>query len=160
MSSFDPLSSSFSTGFGNDDVLNPPWPTTPHAPESVPAIFGASAIPPAPEKGPISGLYGREPRIYGQPEPGLISPRENMAASGTSFEKREPYLRVRITGLDRNRRDILIKLDAQVSPHVYMLHPLKYSASDQPFQFCQSQLSQCISLVLRIPTTLRSHFHE
>lgn len=31
------------------------------------------------------------------------------------FEKKEPYLRVRITGLDRNRRDILVKFDAQTN---------------------------------------------
>lgn len=60
------------------------------------------------------GPFGREPQIYGQPEPGLISPAANKASNGQSFERSEPYLRVRITGLDRNRRDILIKFDAQV----------------------------------------------
>ncbi len=59
-------------------------------------------------------MYGKEPQIYGQPEPGLISPRANTASNGTQFEKKEPYLRVRITSLDRNRRDVLIKFDAQV----------------------------------------------
>ncbi|KAK2466071.1 hypothetical protein APHAL10511_001713 [Amanita phalloides] len=115
MSAFDPLSSSSSAGFGRDDVLNPPWPTTPHTPDAVPAMFGAPPLPVMPEKGPTPGLYGREPKIYGQPGPGLISPRENMGANGAVYEKREPYLKVRITGLDRNRRDILIKLDAQTN---------------------------------------------
>ena len=137
MSTFDPLGSSSSAGFGNEDVLNPPWPTTPHARDSVPAIFGASPIP-STERGPSPGFYGKEPRIYGQPEPGLISPRENVGTSGASYEKREPYLRVRITGFDRNRRDILIKLDAQVSRQVDKLHSLTYSALDKPFQFYQS----------------------
>lgn len=73
-----------------------------------------SSPPQTPDKGPTPGLYGREPQIYGQPEAGLISPRETVGSNGTSFEKPDPYLRVRITGLDRNRRDILIKLDAQV----------------------------------------------
>lgn len=64
--------------------------------------------------GPSPGLYGKQPQIYGQPEAGLISPRETVASNGSSFEPQQEYLRVRITGLDRNRRDILIKLDAQV----------------------------------------------
>ncbi|EIW82305.1 Phox-like protein, partial [Coniophora puteana RWD-64-598 SS2] len=38
-----------------------------------------------------------------------------VGVNGTKFEKREPYLRVRITGLDRNRRDILFKFDAQTN---------------------------------------------
>jgi hypothetical protein len=61
-------------------------------------------------------MFGKEPQIYGQPDSGLISPREAVGSNGSNYEKPEPYLRVRITGLDRNRRDILVKLDAQVSP--------------------------------------------
>ncbi len=57
----------------------------------------------------------KEPQIYGQPEPGLISPEANKLSNGNKLEKTEPYLRIRITGLDRNRRDILIKFDAQAS---------------------------------------------
>ena len=53
--------------------------------------------------------------MYGQPEPGLISPSSNKTSDGTTLERLEPYLRVRITGMDRNRRDILIRFDAQVS---------------------------------------------
>lgn len=107
---FDPLSS----GFGDD---TPPWPTTPHTPNSpIPNLRRASTpVPPTPEKGPTPGIYGKEPQIYGQPEAGLISPRDTVGSNGTKFEKPEPYLRVRITGLDRNRRDILVKLDAQVT---------------------------------------------
>jgi hypothetical protein len=112
---FDPLSSTSSI-FAADDST-PPWPTTPHQPNSpIPNLQRApSPATPTPDKGPASGLYGKEPQIYGQPEPGLISPRDALRSDGTKYEKPEPYLRVRITGLDRNRRDILIKLDAQVS---------------------------------------------
>lgn len=67
-----------------------------------------------PQEVKSDGLYGREPKIYGQPEPGLISPQATVGSNGVKFEKREPYLRARITGLDRNRRDILVKFDAQV----------------------------------------------
>ncbi|KAJ7368581.1 Vps5 C terminal like-domain-containing protein [Mycena albidolilacea] len=111
---FDPLSSS--GGFA-EDALNPPWPTTPHAPNSpiLGSLRRASPVPPTPDKGPAPGFLGKEPQIYGQPESGLISPREAVSPTGASYEKPEPYLRVRITNLDRNRRDILVKLDAQTN---------------------------------------------
>ncbi|KAJ6628914.1 Vps5 C terminal like-domain-containing protein [Mycena sp. CBHHK59/15] len=112
---FDPLSSS-SAGF-DDDALNPPWPTTPRAPNSpIPNLRRASTpVPPTPDKGPSPGLFGKEPQIYGQPDSGLISPREAVGPNGANYEKPEPYLRVRITGLDRNRRDILVKFDSQTN---------------------------------------------
>jgi hypothetical protein len=113
---FDPLSSTSSI-FAGDDDSTPPWPTTPHAPSTaIPGLRRAvSPVPPTPDKGPAAGIYGKEPQIYGQPEPGLISPRETVGSDGKMYEKPEPYLRVRITGLDRNRRDILVKLDAQTT---------------------------------------------
>lgn len=117
---FDPLSES-ATPFANDDP-NPPWPTSPQdSGSSSPtrSRTDSSSFPPTtPQKAHSDGLYGKEPQIYGQPEPGLIS--EATASNGTKFEKTEPYLRVRITGLDRNRRDILVRLDAQASLHCYM----------------------------------------
>ncbi|KAF7352566.1 Vacuolar protein sorting-associated protein 17 [Mycena venus] len=112
---FDPLSSS--GGFA-DDALNPPWPTTPHTPNSpIPGNLrrASTPVPPTPDKGPAPGPFGKEPQIYGQPDSGLISPREAVSPNGANYEKPEPYLRVRITGLDRNRRDILVKLDAQTN---------------------------------------------
>jgi hypothetical protein len=121
---FDPL--------GNDDALNPSWSETPKTPNppSVQAYAGFrsasppnSPVPPTPDKGPSSGLYGREPQIYGAPDAGLISPRETVSSNGTSFERAEPYLRVKITGLDRNRRDILIKFDAQVRFQSLLIPP-------------------------------------
>lgn len=113
---FDPLSSTSSIFADNDGTETPPWPTTPHIPNSpIPNLRRAiSPVPPTPDKGPSQGIYGKEPQIYGQPEAGLISPRDTVGSNGAKFEKLEPYLRVRITGLDRNRRDILVKLDAQV----------------------------------------------
>ncbi|RXW21941.1 hypothetical protein EST38_g3907 [Candolleomyces aberdarensis] len=112
---FDPLNSA-NSGFG--DLDQPAWPSTPHPPGSpVPNLRRAvsPALPVTPEKEPTPGLYGKEPKIYGQPESGLLSPRETLASNGASFEKPDPYLKVRITGLDRNRRDILIKFDAQTN---------------------------------------------
>jgi hypothetical protein len=111
---YDPLNN----GFGSDD-LAPGWPATPHpAGEAIPnmprpatpRVVSASAND---IKGPTTP-QGREPQVYGQPDPGLVSPRTTTASNGASFEKQGEYLRVRITGLDRNRRDVLVRFDAQV----------------------------------------------
>jgi len=116
---FDPLNNATHNPFAQTSPTVPSWPTTPHSPLSQ-AILPkpASPRPQTPDKTlhlpPGANPYGREPQIYGQPTPGLISPRTNTATNGTKFERNEPYLRVRITGLDRNRRDILVRLDAQV----------------------------------------------
>ncbi|KAF5363727.1 hypothetical protein D9756_000747 [Leucocoprinus leucothites] len=113
---FDPLNSTVAFG-GEDPSDTPPWPTTPHPPGSpIPNLRPANTPgPTAPDKGPTPGLYGREPQIYGQPELGFISPGEAASSNGATFERHEPYLKVRITGLDRNRRDILVKFDAQTN---------------------------------------------
>lgn len=115
---YDPLgSASNSAGFDGLDSI-PPWPTTPHSPNSpIPNLRPA----PTPTPDRISDLnpFEKQAQIYGQPEPGLISPATNPASNGNSFEKPEPYLKVRITGLDRNRRDILIRFDAQVCGHTH-----------------------------------------
>ncbi|KZT05656.1 uncharacterized protein LAESUDRAFT_224030 [Laetiporus sulphureus 93-53] len=109
MNTFDPLSSAFPTE-------EPPWPTTPHTPHTpIPNLPRPSPHLDTSRTQSSNGLYGKEPQIYGQPEPGLISPRLTTASNGTKFERPEPYLRVRITGLDRNRRDILVKFDAQTN---------------------------------------------
>jgi hypothetical protein len=146
---FDPLNSTASVFSEGDDT--PPWPTTPHSAHSpIPNLRRASSpsmsIPPTPDKGPTPGLYGKEPQIYGQPDAGLISPRDTVGFNGTKYEKPEPYLRVRITGLDRNRRDILVKLDAQVS---YDLNPIfqAHFATDQPFQFYWHYLSKRVPVI-------------
>lgn len=105
MSTFDPLVSGF-------EDPTPPWPTTPHTPnQHIPNLRRASPAPPPLDSGPAPGLYGKEPKIYGQQEPGLVSPKDSVASNG---QKPEPYLRIRITWMDRNRRDILVRLDAQV----------------------------------------------
>lgn len=112
---FDPLSSTSSIFANADDHSTPPWPTTPHSPhEPIPNLRRAPSPSVTTHKIPSDGLFGKEPKIYGAPEPGLISPQTTIGSNGVKFEKSEPYLRVRITGLDRNRRDILFKFDAQV----------------------------------------------
>ncbi|KAI0005153.1 Vps5 C terminal like-domain-containing protein [Russula compacta] len=108
---YDPLGSASSPAFGNFDSI-PPWPTTPHSPNSpIPNLRPA----PTPDRISDPGPFEKQPQIYGQPEPGLISPATNPASNGDHFEKPGPYLKVRITGLDRNRRDILVRFDAQTN---------------------------------------------
>lgn len=111
---FDPLGSS--AAFGADDEAEAWGESTSESPITFVSESGRASppVPATPDKGPSEGIYGKEAQIYGQPEAGLISPRETVNSNGKSYEKPEPYLRVRITGMDRNRRDILIRLDAQV----------------------------------------------
>ncbi|KAH7887548.1 Vps5 C terminal like-domain-containing protein [Phlebopus sp. FC_14] len=114
---FDPLSSTSPIFTNGDSEATPPWPTTPHEPNShIPNLRHASSTTPnVHQKTDPDALYGREPKIYGQPEPGLVSPHTAVGSNGVKYEKADPYLRVRITGLDRNRRDILFKFDAQTN---------------------------------------------
>lgn len=146
-SMYDPLNSGFGDSSA-PDTLNPQWNSPPNTPKQLVVGPGGGQTTPGVETSPpiqsvtrqpvkgwfssnfsclafifiaswyLLGPFGREPQIYGQPEPGLISPATNRASNGQSFEKSEPYLRVRITSLDRNRRDILIKFDAQVGFYI------------------------------------------
>jgi hypothetical protein len=106
----DPLGGN---GFADEDVA-PSWPSTPHPQSPIPNLRRANSPSHDRDRLGSPAVVDREPQIYGQPEPGLISPRTNTGVNGTKYEKPEPYLNVRITGLDRNRRDILIRFDAQV----------------------------------------------
>lgn len=105
---YDPLGNTF-----QQPQSVPSWPATPHNPFAEGAILPkpSSPKPPSTPEKPPAGQYGREPQVYGQPGPGMVSPSNN---GNGKYDKAEPYLRVKITGLDRNRRDILIRLDAQV----------------------------------------------
>ena len=115
---FDPLSTNHFADSPSTSASPPPWPTTPHTPEALSPTFGIptpkrSTQASAPQESP--NPFGREPQIYGQPGAGLISPKETKFSNGQSAERVEPYVRMRITGLDRNRKDILVKFDAQVN---------------------------------------------
>ncbi|KAG8986443.1 Vacuolar protein sorting-associated protein 17 [Tulasnella sp. JGI-2019a] len=117
---YDPLNEGFATSTSSSNSTLG-WPSTPHNPFADGAILPRPSTPkpqppnpndkPALQQPPLSP-FGKEPQIYGQPSPGLVSPNNN---GNTKHEKTEPYLRVRITGLDRNRRDILVRLDAQTN---------------------------------------------
>lgn len=135
------------------DSSIPPWPTTPHSPtdphptlvKSAQPAQPPSPLPSAGLQGPPTGPWGKEPQIYGQPSPGLISPRETKSSDGTQFEKPEPYLRVRITALDRNRRDILIRFDAQVNTLIIVTCSRADTSGiyelDKPYEFYGNNIS-------------------
>lgn len=92
---FDPLSSTFG------EEPQPPWPTTPRTPNTpIPNL-------PRPSSRPSSRPQTPDGRNTGW--------NATTGANGVKYEKAEPYLKVRITGLDRNRRDILVKFDAQTN---------------------------------------------
>ncbi|KAF8524709.1 vacuolar protein sorting-associated protein vps17 [Hysterangium stoloniferum] len=112
---YDPLNSGFSDASASD-AMSPPWPTTPYTAQPThPTLVKSQPTSPNAQSSSSAGPLGRVPQIYGQPEPGLISPSSNKGANGANFERPEPYLRVRITGMDRNRRDILVRFDAQTN---------------------------------------------
>ncbi|EJU06605.1 hypothetical protein DACRYDRAFT_74130 [Dacryopinax primogenitus] len=100
MSMYDPLGS---------EAAAPTWGSPTHSRSPSPEAPRRSApLPPAPL------ITDKIPQIYGQPEPGLITP-QNSAVNGERLERPDQYLRVRITALDRNKKDILIRLDAQTN---------------------------------------------
>ena len=61
----------------------------------------------------------REPKVFGAPTPGLVSPPLDGQGGGrsqspTRGRQEGGYLRVRIGALERNRKDLLIRFDANV----------------------------------------------
>ncbi|EIW72997.1 hypothetical protein TREMEDRAFT_12690, partial [Tremella mesenterica DSM 1558] len=54
----------------------------------------------------------REPKVFGAPGMGLVSP---PGATEEQGGKVKPFLRVRIGGLERNRKDLLIRFDASTN---------------------------------------------
>ena len=117
-----------------------------------------------------------EPGLYDYPRSSHIahpssrlrtsSPTVTTGSNGHKYEKGEPYLRVRITGLDRNRRDVLVKFDAQVrisaySTSISRLPGIIYAHTpptiDQSVKLYRHYLPQRFPLLLRVPTILRRH---
>lgn len=96
--------------------INPTWSTSPVPPSR-----------PLPTSSSSSSSF-REPKIFGAPGLGLVSPpaesssqaadASNVNGDGSGSKEKEklgPFLRVRIGGLERNRKDLLIRFDASVS---------------------------------------------
>lgn len=155
---YDPLGSASSPAFGNFDSI-PPWPTTPHTPNSpIPNLRRAAT----PDRISDPSPFEKQPQIYGQPEPGLISPATNPASNGGHFEKPGPYLKVRITGLDRNRRDILVRFDAQVCSLDLLLETYfrMLLNSDKPFELHWNGVPKRVEVICRVSATLRCPYTQ
>jgi hypothetical protein len=103
--------------------INPSWSTSPprtprtasylsHA-RNKSAARPASPIPSIPASSPFI-----EPKVFGAPGMGLANP--DASGSGPMSPRKDkgkegPFLRVRIGVLERNRKDLLIRFDANVS---------------------------------------------
>lgn len=55
-------------------------------------------------------------QVYGAPSPPLMSPTSLASPGQAQSTRLEPFLRVKITNMERNRKDLLIRFDATVSP--------------------------------------------
>ncbi|WVW81253.1 hypothetical protein I302_103244 [Kwoniella bestiolae CBS 10118] len=108
--------------------INPSWSDTPTPTSS---NYSNQILSPSHESSSTSasGDYSREPKVFGAPGLGLVSPppsststdgpSSTMPSGETKREReREPpglFLRVRIGGLERNRKDLLIRFDASTN---------------------------------------------
>ncbi|EKD03351.1 hypothetical protein A1Q2_02331 [Trichosporon asahii var. asahii CBS 8904] len=98
----DPLDSTSAWG-GSSAVPSP----LPSATESTSGPWGGSSAA-STSSSTVPDL--REPRVYGDPVPALPAPNEQQAK-----QIQAPFLRVRIAGVDRNRKDLLVRFDSSVS---------------------------------------------
>lgn len=86
---------------------------------------------------PISQTTYRPPKVYGSPAMAMFDPTSfdaegstgDVKGKGKGREKERGYLRVRITGLERNRKDLLIRFDASVS-FIFQRGGTRYLADD------------------------------
>lgn len=70
------------------------------------ALSPAAAAPPL----SATGGYTRDPKIFGMPSASLTAPAAGAAHNGSST----PFIKIRIGGLERNRKDLLVRFDASV----------------------------------------------
>lgn len=89
----DPLASDVNQGWASEPAPRAN-PTSPQAQQSPTSI--------------------REPRVYGDPGTALTDPASSSAGGAASREPQAPFLRIRIAGLERNRKDLLVRFDANV----------------------------------------------
>ena len=117
--------------------INPSWSNAPTTPSRTVTPSAQSPLPTSPLPASASSSSFREPKVFGAPGLGLVNPpsessqasqavdvNKTMSTAKTQ-ERQGSYLRVRIGGLERNRKDLLIRFDASVSssqldlPHKY-----------------------------------------
>lgn len=119
--------------------INPSWGSSP--PRSTPSTSASVSTPSRrkhasssstshliPPSQPASSPF-REPKVFGAPTPGLVSPSlDGQGLGGGSSQSpmkgRQDgggYLRVRLGALERNRKDLLIRFDANVGPILHRI---------------------------------------
>ncbi|RXK38440.1 hypothetical protein M231_04349 [Tremella mesenterica] len=100
--------------------INAGWASSPTSPVR-PLDAGPSLMTPT-SQGYSSSTQSpaREPKVFGAPGMGLVSP---PGATEEQGGKVKPFLRVRIGGLERNRKDLLIRFDASVGISTSTLWP-------------------------------------
>ncbi|ORX35138.1 hypothetical protein BD324DRAFT_634023 [Kockovaella imperatae] len=98
----------------------PTWPDSPDTP--IRSSSSNHITSPLPTSSSISSF--REPKVFGAPPPSLVSPPIGQPESGGSSTSQDgtssraqqgPFLRVRIGGLERNRKDMLVRFDASTN---------------------------------------------
>lgn len=123
-------------GSGASTTSGPaPGPSSPSATSS----FGANTSDKVPDV--------REPRTYGEPVPALAEPTRQPTA---------PYLRVRIAGVDRNRKDLLVRFDTSVSrpfAFSFTIDSLRLSQRSRHYQRVCSGFRSSSPVLTRRPTS-------
>ncbi|KAL7421910.1 Vacuolar protein sorting-associated protein 17 [Cryptotrichosporon argae] len=74
---------------------------------------GGAPLPPPPPAS-ASSTHIRDPQVYGSPGAALVSPPPAADKDGAT-ERAGPFLRVRIGGVERNRKDLLVRYDASTN---------------------------------------------
>ncbi|ODN73778.1 hypothetical protein L202_07306 [Cryptococcus amylolentus CBS 6039] len=116
----DPLSPSddINAGWSSPTDHTSPLPPSPAPPTTASSSGFSSAA-----SSSAAGL--REPKIFGAPGMGLVSPPPDAqfdhAKTNGAKEPPRPYLRVRIGTLERNRKDLLVRFDASTNLQHYRL---------------------------------------
>ncbi|ODN89723.1 hypothetical protein L198_06417 [Cryptococcus wingfieldii CBS 7118] len=116
----DPLSPSddINAGWSSPTDHTDPVPPSPAPPTTASSSGFSSAA-----SWSAAGL--REPKIFGAPGMGLVSPlpdaQSDHATTNGAKEPPRPYLRVRIGTLERNRKDLLVRFDASTNLQHYRL---------------------------------------
>lgn len=84
---------------------------------------------------------------------GSAAPPVQRTHSSTQ-QNQQPFLKVRITGLERNRKDLLIRFDANVSTRPCPCRTtailIQRNLSDQPPQFSNQHVSQHAAILCRV----------
>ena len=149
----DPLAQqSMHAGWGSP--TEPIHSQPPSSASSSASYFTQSATPTS-ERSQEANI-SREPKIFGLPSPSLVSPlpRESGSGSGVQPKRAPPHLRVRISGLERNRKDLLVRFDASVSG--LSLKRTQLTRPDESAQFQDIPLSQHSTFLHRLSEVSRA----